>query len=557
MKNIILVFIITEKIGESSFFVECAPCGKRGMIYNPLIPGNEPEKERTKAMTSNMICILIAIVIYLIGMLFIGVKYASNKNAEDFFLGGRKLGPIVTAMSTEASDMSAYLLMGVPGLALFCGVAEASWTAIGLSIGTWLNWLIVARRLRQYSAKIKAITVPDFLATRFRDNTKLIEILGALTIIVFFVPYTASGFAACGKLFNSLFGFDYMPAMIISAAVIVAYCALGGFMAASVTSLIQSIVMTFALIVVLFFGANAAGGWGAVMENARTVPGYLSLFASTDILSSSAGSYTMIMIVSTMAWGLGYFGMPHILIHFMAVKSEEKLTVCRRVGSIWCVVSLGVAVLIGIIGFGMIKAGALAMPGSEPEAENMIVNVARLISNHGLFAAIIAGIILAGILAATMSTADAQLLAAASGVTHNLLHDVFGIELSDRKNMLIARLTVIGVAILGVIFASDPSSSIFRVVSFAWAGFGATFGPVMLFALFWKRCNKQGAIAGMFVGMIMIFVWKYLVRPLGGIFNIYELLPAFVVSAVVIVVVSLCTAAPEKEIIDEFESVGA
>ena len=507
-------------------------------------------------MTVSNICILLAIIVYLVGMLAIGFKYANNKTSEDFYLGGRKLGPIVTAMSTEASDMSAYLLMGVPGLALFCGVAEASWTAIGLSIGTWLNWLIVAKRLRRYSAKLGSITVPDFLARRFRDNTKLIEILGALTIIVFFVPYTASGFAACGKLFNTLFGFDYMPAMIISAAVIVAYCALGGFMAASVTSLIQSIVMTLALIIVFFFGTNAAGGWGAVVANAKTVPGYLSLFASTDINSSAAGSYTFIMIVSTLAWGLGYFGMPHILTHFMAIEHEEKLSLSRRVGSIWCVVSLGVAVVIGIVGFAMVKAGVLATPESESVAENMIVNVARLISEHGVFAAIIAGLILAGILAATMSTADAQLLGAASGVTHNLITDVFGIKLDDKKNMLIARLTVVGVAILGVIFASDPASSIFRVVSFAWAGFGATFGPVMLFALFWKRCNKQGAIAGMFGGMITIFLWKFLVRPLGGAFNIYELLPAFVVSSILIVAVSLCTKAPENEIVEEFESIG-
>ncbi len=507
-------------------------------------------------MTVSNICILLAIIVYLVGMLAIGFKYANNKTSEDFYLGGRKLGPIVTAMSTEASDMSAYLLMGVPGLALFCGVAEASWTAIGLSIGTWLNWLIVAKRLRRYSAKLGSITVPDFLAARFRDNTRLIESLGALTIIVFFVPYTASGFAACGKLFNTLFGFDYMPAMIISAAVIVAYCALGGFMAASVTSLIQSIVMTLALIIVFFFGTHAAGGWGAVVANAKTVPGYLNLFASTDINSSAAGSYSFIMIVSTLAWGLGYFGMPHILTHFMAIHNEEKLSLSRRVGSIWCVISLGVAVVIGIVGFAMVRAGVLATPETESVAENMIVNVARVISQHGVFAAIVAGLILAGILAATMSTADAQLLGAASGVTHNLITHVFGVKLDDRKNMLIARLTVVGVAILGVIFASDPSSSIFRVVSFAWAGFGATFGPVMLFALFWKRCNKQGAIAGMFGGMITIFLWKYLVRPLGGAFNIYELLPAFVVSSILIVAVSLCTKAPDEEIVAEFESIG-
>ena len=262
------------------------------------------------------------------------------------------------------------------------------------------------------------------------------------------------------------------------------------------------------------------------------------------------------MIASTLAWGLGYFGMPHILIHFMAVEDENKLKISRRVGTVWVVISLSVAVVIGIIGYSMAKAGALVMPGTEAEAENMIVNSSALLSTHGVFPAIVAGIIIAGILAATMSTADAQLLAAASGMTHNILTDVFGIKLSDKKTMTIARITVVGVAILGVIFASDPNSSIFRVVSFAWAGFGATFGPVVLFSLFWKRCNKWGAMSGMIVGGVMVFLWKYLIAPLGGIFAIYELLPAFVISAIVIVVVSLLTPAPEKEIVEEFESVG-
>ena len=508
-------------------------------------------------MSTSTICILVSVVVYLVGMLLIGIVYSNNKTSEDFYLGGRKLGPIVTAMSTEASDMSAYLLMGVPGLALFCGVAEASWTAIGLAVGTYLNWLIVAKRLHRYSVRLDAITVPDFLARRFRDNTKIIETLGALVVIIFFVPYTASGFSACGKLFNSLFGFDYMTSMLISAFVIVAYCATGGFMAASVTSLIQSVVMTIALIIVLFFGINTAGGWGAVVENARSIPGYLSLTSSTNILASSAGEYTTLSIFSTLAWGLGYFGMPHVLIHFMACESEEKLTLSRRVGSIWVVISLGVAVIIGIVGFAMTRAGALALPGSEPEAENMIVNTAALISQAGIFPALVAGIIIAGILAATMSTADAQLLAAASGVTHNILGDVFGVKLSDKNNMTIARITVVFVAILGAIFASNPNSSIFRVVSFAWAGFGATFGPVMLFGLFWKRCNKYGAIAGMLSGAVMIFVWKFAIAPLGGILSIYELLPAFVISCIFIVVVSLLTPAPEKEIVEEFESVNA
>lgn len=506
--------------------------------------------------TTSSICILISVVVYLVGMLAIGVMYSKNNNSEDFYLGGRKLGPIVTAMSTEASDMSAYLLMGVPGLALFCGLAEASWTAIGLALGTYLNWLIVAKRLRQYSEKIHAITIPDFIAIRFRDNTKLIETLGALIVIIFFVPYTASGFAACGKLFNSLFGFDYMTSMIISAAVIVAYCATGGFMAASVTSLIQSIVMTVALIVVLIFGINTAGGWSAVVENAREIPGYLSLTASTNIQATEAGRYTPFMIASTLAWGLGYFGMPHILLHFMAIGDETKLKLSRRVGSIWVVISLGVAVIIGVVGYSMAKVGTIAMPASQAEAENMIVNASSALAQVGIIPGLIAGVIIAGILAATMSTADAQLLAAASGVTHNILTNVFGIKLSDKKTMLIARITVLAVAVLGIIFASDPNSSIFRVVSFAWAGFGATFGPVMLFALFWKRCNKWGALSGMVTGGVMIFVWKFGVAKLGGIFAIYELLPAFIISSIVIVVVSLLTAAPEKEIVEEFESVG-
>ena len=505
-------------------------------------------------VTSNVI-ILIVVAIYLLGMLAIGFKYSKNSTSEDFYLGGRKLGPIVTAMSTEASDMSAYLLMGVPGLAFFCGVAEAGWTAIGLSLGTYLNWLIVAKRLRRYSAKVNAITVPDFLAARFRDNTKLIETLGAIVIIIFFVPYTASGFSACGKLFNSLFGFDYMPSMILSAIVIVAYCTAGGFMAASITSLIQGIVMTFALIVVLIFGINSVGGWSNVVANASQVTGYLDFFASSNILTGRTGDYGFITIVSTLAWGLGYFGMPHVLIHFMAIESDEKLSFSRRVASVWVVISLGVAIIIGIVGFAMAKLGALALPESQSAAENMIVNVAGLLSKVGILPAIIGGVIIAGILAATMSTADAQLLAAASGVTHNLVNDVFGIKLDDKKSMLIARLTVIGVAVLGVIFAGDPTSSIFRVVSFAWAGFGATFGPIMIFALFWKRTNKYGAIAGMISGAVMIFVWKFLVAPLGGVFAIYELLPAFIISCVFIVVVSLVTAAPEKAIVEEFESI--
>ena len=519
-------------------------------------------------MSANAVFIILAIVCYLVGMIYIGYRHSKGtNNSADFYLGGRKLGPIVAAMSTEASDMSAYLLMGVPGLALFCGVAEAGWTAIGLAAGTYLNWLLVAKRLRTYSAKVDAITVPDYLARRFRDNTKLIETVGALVIIIFFVPYTASGFVACGKLFNTMFGWAYTPTMIVSAIVIVAYCTMGGFMAASITSLIQSLVMTFALIVVLIFGINTVGGWDAVIANAKTVPGYLDFFASTNILSDSPGVYDGVTILSTLAWGLGYFGMPHVLIHFMAANDAKNIKTSRRIATswvvislsvaviIWVVISLSVAVIIGIVGFGMVRVGAIEGFASRSEAESVLVRAAALMSQKNVFFAIIAGIILAGILSATMSTADVQLLAAASGITQNLLLDVFGIKLDEKKNLLVARLGVIAVAVVAVFFAMDPNSSIFRVVSFAWAGFGATFGPIMLFSLFWKRCNKYGAIAGMLSGAVMIFVWKFGVRPRGGAWDIYELLPAFVVGCIMIVVVSLLTKAPEDEIVKEFESV--
>lgn len=506
-------------------------------------------------MTTASICILTAIIVYLVGMLIIGFIYTNNSTSEDFFLGGRKLGPVVTALSTEASDMSGWLLMGLPGVAYFTGLADAAWTAIGLAVGTYFNWLIVAKRLRRYSSKINAITIPEFLAKRWHDNQGIIEGIGGLIVIIFFVPYTASGFAACGKLFNSLFGMNYMTAMLISAAVIIAYCVMGGFMAASITSLIQSIVMTIALIVIMIFGINAAGGMTAVMDNARVVPGYLSLTSLANVATKEASSYGFITILSTLAWGLGYFGMPHVLLHFMAAEDENKLTVSRRVGTIWVVISMSIAVFIGVIGLGASNAGAIVTFGTASEAESVIVKLADLMSKSGILPAILAGLVLSGILSSTMSTADAQLIAAASGISQNILQGVFRLKLSDKQQMTIARITVLFVAALGILFARDPNSSVFNIVSFAWAGFGATFGPAMLFGLFWKRSNKYGAIASMVSGGAMIFIWKYLVRPLGGAWNIYELLPAFIIASILMVVVSLATREPDKEIVAEFESV--
>ncbi|MCR4586837.1 MAG: sodium/proline symporter [Lachnospiraceae bacterium] len=509
-------------------------------------------------MTTAQIIIVITIVAYLFAMLMIGVIF-SRKGAADtsnsFYIGGRSLGPLVTAMSAEASDMSSYLLMGLPGLAYIAGVAEVGWTVIGLAVGTYLNFLLVSRRLRRYSAKLNAFTVPEYFSNRYGDKKHAISLIAALIILVFFVPYTASGFKAVGTLFNSLFGIDYHLAMLFGAVIIISYTTLGGFMAVSTTDLIQSLFMSIALVIVVFFGIGQAGGMAQVAANAKELPGYLNLFQGYNMADNTAGSYGFLPIVSTLAWGLGYFGMPHILLRFMAIRDEKELTISRRIASVWVVISMAVAIFIGIIGYSISKAGKIDMLTTSAESETIIIKIAGLMAEHGVILALVAGIILAGILAATMSTADSQLLAASSSVSQDITQDFLGIDLSQRMGMILARGTVIVIAIIGIILAWNPNSSVFRVVSFAWAGFGATFGPVMLLSLFWKRSNRQGAFAGLLVGGVMVFVWKFLIAPLGGAFAIYELLPAFILALVADVVVSLLTPAPEQEILDVYEEV--
>ena len=506
-------------------------------------------------MTTAEICIMLAIVIYLAGMLGVGFWFAKKNNSvDDFYLGGRKLGPFVTAMSAEASDMSSWLLMGLPGVAYLTGLAEASWTAIGLAVGTYLNWLVVAKRLRRYSTRLEAITVPQFFSKRWGDQKNLLSAIAAIIIIIFFVPYLASGFSACGKLFGTLFGVDYGAAMLVSAAVIVIYTVLGGFLAASFTDLVQSVIMTIALIVVLSFGVTKAGGIGAVVSNAQSMAGYLSLGNIYNPSTGGSDPYSFLTICSLLAWGLGYFGMPHILVRFMAIEDEKKLSLSRRVATVWVVISMAVAVFIGVVGNGMTKAGALE---ELADSETIIVRIASLIAQHGVLAALLAGIILAGILAATMSTADSQLLAASSSVSQNLVGEFFGIRLDSKKSMALARSVMVAISIIAVFLARNPNSSVFRVVSFAWAGFGAAFGPTVLLGLFWKRSNKWGALAGMVVGGAMVFIWKYCIAPLGGAFAIYELLPAFIAASVAIVVVSLLTPEPEASVQKIFDEVKA
>lgn len=510
-------------------------------------------------MISGQAGILIAIIAYLVLMVYIGFYYSKSGNessADDFYLGGRKLGPLVTAMSAEASDMSSWLLMGLPGVAYLTGIADAGWTALGLAIGTYFNWLIVAKRLRRYSIKCNAITIPDFFSKRFRDEKNILSCIAAVIILIFFIPYTASGFKAVGTLFNSLFQIDYHVAMIIGAVVIVGYTVMGGFMAVSTTDLIQSIVMSIALVIIVFYGVNLAGGWNAVMDNARSMAGYLSMTAIHDPASGTSSPYGFITILSTLAWGLGYFGMPHILLRFMAIEDEEKLTLSRRIASIWVVISMFVAILIGVIGLSVSKAGKIPLFATSSESETIVIQLSHMLGQHGLLLSFVAGIVLAGILACTMSTADSQLLTAASGVSQNLLQDFLKIKMSTASSMLAARLTVVGIALISIILAWNPNSSVFTIVSFAWAGFGASFGPVVLFALFWKRTNFQGVLAGMIAGGVMVFVWKYGVRPLGGAWNIYELLPAFIVASIAIVAGSLMTTPPSEEICEEFDSIG-
>ena len=507
-------------------------------------------------MTGAKILMLIAIVLYLAAMLVIGWLYSRRtKDVGDFYLGGRRLGPLTAAMSAEASDMSSWLLLGLPGVAYISGLADAAWTAIGLAVGTYLNWLIVARRIRAYTAHTHSITVPDFFSKRYGDKRNVLSCIAALVIIVFFVPYTASGFAACGKLFRSLFGVDYMAAMLLSAVVIVSYTVLGGFMAASMTDLIQSVVMTLALVVVFAFGISAAGGLGAVAENARALPGYLSLRQTYDVSSGAASAYGALTVISTLAWGLGYFGMPHILLRFMAIEDAGKLKLSRRVASVWVVISMAAAVMIGVVGSAISRTGAIETFTTGSEAETIIIRIADLIASHGWLAALVGGVILAGILAATMSTADSQLLAAASSVSQNLFRDFLHIQMSEKKAMIVARSSVVVISIVAAFIAADPNSSVFNIVSFAWAGFGAAFGPVVLFALFWRRSTGKGALAGMISGGAMVFIWKYLVRPLGGAWNIYELLPAFIMASLAIVVVSLLDRAPDAAVTAEFDAV--
>ena len=515
-------------------------------------------------MNSQTIQILVAMVIYMAIVIGIGVVFAkqANKNSENYFLGGRSLGPWVTAMSAEASDMSGWLLMGLPGVAYWCGLADAAWTAIGLAIGTYFNWLIVSKRLRRYSARANnAITLPEFFSNRFREKNKVILTLSAGFILIFFAVYAASCFVTCGKLFSTLFGLPYISMMLVGAAFVLLYTLLGGFLAESASDFMQGIVMILALTVIVTISTVQAGGIGAVIENAKSIPGFFDFFGLANPTVNEAGEqiallgkpifgeptkYGLLKICSTMAWGLGYFGMPQVLLRFMAIRDEKELTRSRRIAMVWVVISLGVAVFIGIAGRQLYPTTHL----TASAAESIFITLAT-----SSLPAILAGFVMAGILAATISSSDSYLLIAASAVAKNVYQGVIKKKATDKQVMMVSRITLLVIALIAIIIALDEQSVIFKVVSFAWAGFGATFGPLMLFSLFWKRINRAGAIAGMISGGGMVFLWKLVISKLGGVFAIYELLPAFIISSLCIVIVSLLTAPPSKEIEEDFEAV--
>ncbi|MBQ9781639.1 MAG: sodium/proline symporter PutP [Clostridia bacterium] len=504
-------------------------------------------------MNANQIQYLISMIVYMSAIIGIGVYFMkkSAKSSETFFLGGRSLGPWVAAMSAEASDMSGWLLMGLPGVAYWCGIADAAWTAIGLAIGTYVNWLVVAKRLRNYSEVAgNSITLPEFFSNRFKEKNKIILTISAVFILIFFTVYASSCFVTCGKLFGTLFNQDYKVMMIIGAIFVVVYTFLGGFLAESVSDFMQAIVMVLALSVTLIAGVISAGGIGNVIENAKSIPGFFSFF--TMATPNGAGTfgaptdYGILTIFSMLAWGLGYFGMPQVLLRFMAIRKQSELKMSRRIATVWVVISLFVAVIIGIVGRSMFF-DAFASKG---DAENIFILMAT-----NLFPPLIAGIVMAGILAATISSSDSYILIAASAFAKNIFGGIIKKDATDKEVMIVSRIVIVVLALIGVLLALDENSVIFELVSFAWAGFGATFGPLMLFSLFYKRTTQAGAIAGMLTGGAMVFIWKLLLNPLGGVFAIYELLPAFIISSIVILVVSLLTKEPSKEIQDEFEKV--
>ena len=505
--------------------------------------------------------VLGSFVGYLFVMLWIGFFFSKKQsNLGDYYLGGRKMNKWVVALSAQASDMSGWLLMGLPG-ALYLGGFSEAWIGIGLLIGTYLNWKIVAQRLRRYSQVCgDSITIPDFICNRFRDKTGASRVIAAVIILVFFTFYTASGFVGAAKLFSTIFPISYSIALWIGAAVVVSYTLLGGYMAVCWTDFIQGSLMFVAIVLVPAIVICDAGGFAATVDSLNEINPFLqSLFTN----ASTGKAVGFIGLVSCMAWGLGYFGMPHILVRFMSINNPAEVKGSRRIAMTWVAISLGAATVIGLVFHLFLKQRGLTLADVGNDPEKCFMVMINSIFSNGFAARVFAGVLLSAILAAIMSTADSQLLVSASSFTNDIYRRVKK-SASNRELVMISRLAVAAVALVAAFMSMNQESDFFKavmkMVSFAWGGFGAAFGPLILLALFWRRVNLAGAVSGMVVGTVTCFVWKFVLSGYAAdypIFGLYELAPGFVLSFAVTVVVSLLTARPSAEMLAEFDRVDA
>lgn len=507
----------------------------------------------------DLTAVLIAFAVYLLIMIVIGIIYMKRtNNSEDYFLGGRGLGGWVAALSAQASDMSGWLLMGLPGAIYAMGTGQA-WIAIGLFLGTVFNWVCISSRLRRYTIKANnSLTLPAYFENRFRDDKKILLLISSIVIVIFFLVYTASALAAGGKLFNSVFGLDYHIALAIGAGVILLYTFMGGFMAVCVTDFVQGTLMLVGLMIVpiaAFFILGGGDGVTQVINESGVAGGassYLNLFTNGE------RPYTFVEIFSQLAWGLGYCGMPHILTRFMAIKNQKELRKSRVIAIIWVMISLGCACMLGIVGRAFLFPTILGTEGTA-STENVFIEMIIKMFTETYSLPFIGGLFLCGILAAIMSTADSQLLVTASAVSKDLYKDVLRPETDEKKVLAVSRWTVAIVAILAFIIAWNPDNSIMGLVSNAWAGLGAAFGPTVLMSLFWRRANLTGAVAGIVSGGLTVIIWDYIPlvggQTLGVATGLYSLAVGFVVSCLCIVIFSLATKAPAQEILDEFDSV--
>ena len=476
---------------------------------------------------------IISMTIYLVAMVAIGFHAQRRTSTlDDYMLGGRGLGPFVSALSAGASDMSGWLMMGLPGALYLSGLVEL-WIAIGLTVGAWLNWKFVAPRLRSYTEIAgNSITIPSFFGNRLKDDSRILRIVSGAIILVFFTLYVSSGMVAGGTFFEASFGVDYAWGMLGIAAVTVLYTLVGGFLAVSWTDVVQGLMMVLALVLLPIVGIVRLGGPGELFAQIREVdPLLLTWFEGG----------TAIGVTSAIAWGLGYVGMPHILARFMALTSAREATAARRIGIGWMILAVAGAIATALVGVAYVEQNAVTI--EDPETVFLM-----------LFHPLIAGFLLAAILAAIMSTVSSQLLVTSSALVEDIYHAFTPLKLSASRGVLLGRIGVLAVAIISAVLAWQRNDTILGLVAFAWAGFGAGFGPTVVLSLYWRKLTTAGAAAGMVVGAVTVFVWKLLLNPLGGIFELYEILPAFLANLVVAVAVSLATWKPNAEIDREFDA---